>query len=167
MATVAERLRQAREAQQLSLHQVAESTKIKTDHIRALEAGDYDVFSAPVYIRGFVRSYAAVLKLDLDETLSALETELSGNEKFRDPPRFGGSRRGPLDRLMFQFSKLRWSRVWPAALVAILFLSVWGFMSARKAKRARDPLSGLGSGVYEPRPGSGAEYLPVPTNAIK
>ena len=71
MPTVAEQLRQAREEQKLNIYQVAEITKIKTDHIRALESGSYDSFSAPVYIRGFVRSYAKVLKLDLDRYQAA------------------------------------------------------------------------------------------------
>ena len=56
MSTVAEQLREAREAQNLTVYQVAEITKIRTDHIRALDEGNYDVFSAPVYIRGSVRS---------------------------------------------------------------------------------------------------------------
>ena len=37
MVTVSEQLRRAREAQELDIYQVAEITKIKTDHIRALE----------------------------------------------------------------------------------------------------------------------------------
>ena len=41
MVTVSEQLRRARESQKLDIHQVAEITKIKTDHIRALEAGDF------------------------------------------------------------------------------------------------------------------------------
>ena len=76
MSTVAEKLRQAREAQNLTVHQVADVTKIRTDHIRALEQGNFNVFSAPVYIRGFVRTYATLLKLDVPETMAALEAEL-------------------------------------------------------------------------------------------
>ena len=37
MSTVSEQLRLAREQQQLDVYQVAEITKIKTDHVRALE----------------------------------------------------------------------------------------------------------------------------------
>ena len=48
MSTVAEQLRQAREARNLTVQQVAEITKIRTDHVRAVEEGNYDVFSAPV-----------------------------------------------------------------------------------------------------------------------
>ncbi len=85
MPTVAEQLRGAREAQKLSINQVAEITKIKTDHIRALESGTYDSFSAPVYIRGFVRTYAKALKLDVTQLTATLEAELSQTEKFREP----------------------------------------------------------------------------------
>ena len=48
MSTVAEQLRAAREAKKLTVEQIAESTKIRTDHIRALEEGNFSVFSAPI-----------------------------------------------------------------------------------------------------------------------
>ena len=64
MSMVGEQLRIARESQNLAIHQVADWTKIRGDHIRALEEGNYSVFSAPVYIRGSVRTYATLLKLD-------------------------------------------------------------------------------------------------------
>jgi len=65
MSTVAEQLRQAREARHLTVQQAAEITKIRTDHLRALEEGNFEVFSAPVYIRGFVRSYSTLLKMEV------------------------------------------------------------------------------------------------------
>src|SRR5438552_16707417 len=106
MATVAEQLRRAREEQNLNVYQVAEITKIKTDHIRALEAGTYDSFSAPVYIRGFVRTYAKVLKLDETQVVSDLEAELGQTEKFREPPPLTNDPRGALDLLMLKLSRL-------------------------------------------------------------
>ena len=81
MSTVAEQLRQAREAKKLTVHQVVEITKIRTDHLRALEEGNFDVFSAPVYIRGFVRSYSTLLKLDVPQIMAALEAELKRTDK--------------------------------------------------------------------------------------
>src|SRR5215471_3076472 len=86
MSTVADKLRQAREAQNLTIHQVADITKIRTDHIRALEEGNFDVFSAQVYIRGFVRTYSTLLKMDVPQVMSKLEAELGGTEKFSEPP---------------------------------------------------------------------------------
>src|SRR6185437_3310132 len=80
MTTVAEQLLRTREAQSLSVHQVAEITKIRTDHIRALEEGNFNVFAAPVYIRGFVRTYAMMLKLDVGNIMAELDKELGQTE---------------------------------------------------------------------------------------
>src|SRR5579862_8116727 len=102
MSTVAEQLRLAREEKKLTVYQVAEITKIRTDHIRALEEGNFDVFSAPVYIRGFVRSYAGLLKLDVPSIMARLETELGGTEKFREPPPLTQHKRGILDFITLQ-----------------------------------------------------------------
>src|SRR5881628_753812 len=97
MSTVAELLRTAREEQKLNIYQVAEITKIKTDHLRALEASDYDAFAAPVYIRGFVRTYAKVLKLDETQVVADLEAELGQTQKFRELPPLTKKPRGALD----------------------------------------------------------------------
>src|SRR5947208_6414841 len=108
MATVAEQLRRAREEQKLNIYQVAEITKIKTDHIRALEEGAYDSFSAPVYIRGFVRTYAKALKLDASRVTAELEAELGKTKKFSEPPPLTNQPKTVLDFLTLQLSKLNW-----------------------------------------------------------
>src|SRR5688572_32677046 len=110
MPTVAELLRHAREEQKLNIYQVAEITKIKTDHIRALEAGRYDTFAAPVYIRGFVRTYAKALKLDVNDTTNALDNELGQIKKFSQPPSLSPEPRTPLDTVLLQLTRLRWQR---------------------------------------------------------
>jgi cytoskeletal protein RodZ len=86
MPTVAEQLRVAREAKKLTVQQVAEATKIRTDHIRALEEGNFNMFSAPIYIRGSVKIYATHLKLDVPQIMTALDAELGRTEKFSEPP---------------------------------------------------------------------------------
>src|ERR1044071_5997129 len=110
MSTVAEQLRQAREAKNLTIHQVADVTKIRTDHIRALEEGNFNVFSAPVYIRGFVRTYATLLKLDVPQTMAALDAELGRTEKFSEPPPLTNQPRGFVDFVMLQLSKADWRK---------------------------------------------------------
>ena len=77
MATVSEQLREAREKLSLSINDVADATKIRTDHIRALEEGNYKAFAAPVYIRGFVRAYGAMLKLEATQLMADLDAELN------------------------------------------------------------------------------------------
>jgi len=160
MPTVAELLRQAREEQKLNIYQVAEITKIKTDHIRALEAGHYDAFSAPVYIRGFVRTYAKALKLDVAQVSSALDAELARTERFSGPPPLDDRPRGALDYFMLQLSKLNWRIVGTllgaAVVLLVLFVSLRG-CSGRKS----DPLRGLGPGLYQSTNATG-ELLPLP-----
>ena len=163
MSTVSEQLRQAREAQNLSVHQVAEITKIRTDHLRALEEGNFDIFSAPVYIRGFVRSYATVLKLDIPPLMAALDAQLGQSKKFAEPPPFADHPRGFLDALMLQLSKvdLRKGLIGVGVVLALgLILSV---LLIWRHYRLADPLSGLKPGIYQSTQTVSGQTLPLPT----
>jgi cytoskeleton protein RodZ len=162
MPTVAEQLRVAREAQGLTIHQVADITKIRTDHIRALEEGNFSMFAAPVYIRGFVRTYAALLKLNVESVVVALDDELGQTEKFREPPPLTSGQKGFLDVLMLQLSKVNWRVALPSLGAALLLLA--GFLGYRawRQHQARDPLSGLGPGLHQPAASSPGNTLPLP-----
>ena len=161
MPTVAEQLHQAREAKQLTVEQVAEITKIRTDHLRALEQGNFNVFSAPVYIRGFVRTYSTLLKLDVPQVMSALDGELGQTKKFAEPPPLSEHPRGVLDFLMLQLSKIDWRRSIIGLLAAIVLLGVvLGFVAWRHY-RTSDPLKGLKPGIYQ-APKNTGEKLPLP-----
>jgi cytoskeletal protein RodZ len=165
MSTVAEQLRQAREARKLTVHEVADVTKIRTDHIRALEEGNFNVFSAPVYIRGFVRTYATLLKLDVPQTMAALDAELGRTEKFSEPPPLTDEPRTPLDFLMLQLSKVDWRKgvVALGAIVGMIAI-IWVALMVRHARRS-DPLSGLKPGVYQPAQSNSGDTLPLPAPA--
>ncbi len=165
MPTVAEQLRTARETRKLSVTEVAEITKIRTDHIRALEEGNFDVFVAPVYIRGFTRTYATLLKLDVPEIIQALTVELGQTEKFAEPPALSKERKGVLDFMMLQLSKVNWQRsavfVGSLAVIGILILAVWFWRRQRNA----DPSASLPPAVYQPARRPAGETLPLPTPA--
>ena len=161
MVPVSEQLRRAREAQKLDIYQVAEITKIKTDHVRALESGNFDVFSAPVYIRGFIRTYAGMLKLDVSQVLADLDSELGRSEKFSEPPPLTERPGGVLDFLMLQCSRLNW-RVAVAAVALLIFLILAVAVIRSRTRTPVNPLKDLGPGLYQPPPGSSGEKLPVP-----
>jgi cytoskeletal protein RodZ len=162
MSTVAEQLRTAREAQQLTVHQLADLTKIRTDHIRALEEGKFEVFSAPVYIRGFVRVCAGVLKLDVPAIMAALDGELRQTEKFREPPALLPAARGPLDFIMLLLSRVSlWKGLTALGAIVLLAIIVPGFSAWRRHK-ATDPLAGLKPALYEPTQGVSGDMLPLP-----
>jgi len=56
-----ERLRLARERKGLGLEQVAESLRLETGTVQALERGDYARIGAAVFVRGFLRRYAELV----------------------------------------------------------------------------------------------------------
>jgi cytoskeletal protein RodZ len=70
MMEVGQLLRQTREAQELSLADIEEKTKIRQSFISALESGDWDDLPNEVVARGFLRKYAVALGLDPDELLA-------------------------------------------------------------------------------------------------
>lgn len=161
MPTVAEQLREARERLKLSVYDIAEATKIKTDHVRALEEGNYEVFAAPVYIRGFVRTCATLLKLDVPKVMADLESELLRTERFSEPPHLAGAARSWVDSLLLQVSKVPWQ--WAVLVLGLVILLGLGWIAHRtwQHMRERDPFSGLGPGLYRPPTNSG-ETLPIP-----
>jgi cytoskeletal protein RodZ len=75
-ATVGERLRSARLAQNISLEDVASRTRIPTRHLESLEASEWSRLPAATYTIGFARSYAGVLGLDRTEIADALRLEM-------------------------------------------------------------------------------------------
>ncbi|HTD68707.1 MAG TPA: helix-turn-helix domain-containing protein [Candidatus Limnocylindria bacterium] len=164
MPTVAEQLRQGREAMKLDVHQVAESTKLKTDQIRALDKGDYDYFSATVYLRGSVRTYANLLKLDAAKLTAQLDEELATTKKFADEAIVPSRKKGGVDSIMLLLSRLNWGIAGTVIALALIALVAQASYRAFKNRKASDPLKNLGSGMYQPAE-TGGEILPLPTNA--
>jgi cytoskeletal protein RodZ len=165
MSTVAEQLCQAREARNLTVQQVAQITKIRTDHLIALEEGNFDVFSAPVYIRGFVRTYSSLLKLDVPQVMAALDNELSATQKFAEPPPLAEHAHGTLDFIMLQLSKVDWRKA-GIALVAVLALVLcFSALASWRRSRAANPLNGLKPGIYQSTQNVSGDTLPLPAPA--
>jgi cytoskeletal protein RodZ len=167
MSTVAELLRQGREAKQLTIEQVAQVTKMRSDHLRALEGGDFNVFSAPVYIRGFVRTYATLLKLDVPQVMAALDAELGQTQKFSEPPPLSSAPKGVLDFLTLQLSKINWQKG-ALILVGVVVLGVMlAIYAALRHQKTADPLKGLKPGVYHSTQHISGDTLPLPAPAPK
>ena len=166
MSTVAEQLRAAREAQNLTVHQVADITKLRTDHIRALEEGNFDVFVAPVYIRGFTRTYAKVLKLDVPALIKALDAELSLTEKFSEPPPLTEGGGGAVNWITLQLSKLNLHRREILIGLGVLIV-VWIAYASWRARRTADPSRDLPPARVQTGGSKSGSTLPVPATAPK
>jgi len=83
--TVGQYLRRERERQNKSLESVAQVTRITLNNLEALEEDNFQLFAAPVFVRGFLRTYATHLGLDPQEAISLYEAQVGNSVK---PPSF-------------------------------------------------------------------------------
>jgi cytoskeleton protein RodZ len=65
-------LAQAREAAGLSVQDVALQLRLAPRQVTAIERDDFASLPGRTFVRGFVRNYARLLKLDVDAILAAL-----------------------------------------------------------------------------------------------
>lgn len=72
-------LKEKREAAKLSLSEVALATKINPKILTAIEEGDEARLPAKTFLRGFVKSYAQYLRMDVDEVLKMYQEEVGAS----------------------------------------------------------------------------------------
>ncbi|WP_229459220.1 helix-turn-helix domain-containing protein [Massilia cavernae] len=87
----------AREALGWSVEQIADQLKMAVRQVVALEAGDYAALPGPAVVRGFVRAYAKVVKLDpvplvAQIALDAPEAGINGSVRPNRPTSFTQTR---------------------------------------------------------------------------
>lgn len=74
--SLGERFRAAREQRGLTLSDVAEQLHIRSVYLAAIEEQNWKAIGAPVYTRGFLRTYARFLGLDAEDAV----TEFNASE---------------------------------------------------------------------------------------
>ena len=114
---IGEQLRQARTDLGLSCDQLAQSLKMGSEQLQALENGDLEKLPEPVFIKAMTRRVASKLGLDCDPLISRLQSVLAVSETVSNgsvsPPSVtsaidSASRRGPF---------MSWQRTALAALI--------------------------------------------------
>jgi cytoskeleton protein RodZ len=124
MPALGDRFRAAREARGLTLSAVSEQIRIRSVYLAAIEEENWSTIGAPVYVRGFLRSYARFLGLDPEETVTAFNTgspvEASARP-FVSPGFVPGARPGDAGAVEEPVRPRRSlsALVWVAALVAV------------------------------------------------
>jgi cytoskeleton protein RodZ len=135
MKDTGSKLKNARIAQNISLEEVAQSTKIKVQTIIALEEGDLDRLPKKAFIRGFVRTYGGFLKLNVNELLDSFHKEmgstqkqtlLQSNDTLSDDPavQIANSKRNPFTRGVM------------AAVIAVILIVI--YMTSRVIQKYQD-----------------------------
>ena len=84
VGTVGARLRAAREVMRLSVHEIATTTKVPVGALNALEEDDVARLPGGIFSRGFVRSYAAAVGLNPEQTVRDFVAQLPAHESATD-----------------------------------------------------------------------------------
>ena len=112
-----ERFRRAREARGLSLSDVAEQIRIRALYLAAIEDENWKAIGVPVYVRGFLRTYARFLGIDPEEAVAAFNR----TQPTPPPPPGEGERKSA--RRDVQTARRGSPLVWIAAAVAVLLIA--------------------------------------------
>ncbi len=87
MQTIGERLEEARKKKGISIREAAEATKIRGDYLQKFEGNHFDIGLTEIYTRGFLRNYAAFLKLPAERILNDYSALGRGEARPRQPSR--------------------------------------------------------------------------------
>lgn len=158
-ATPGTRLGQARAAQNLTVADVARRLKLSVWQIEALESDRYDHLPSSVFVRGFIRNYARLLKLDPQELLHAAAGNL--------PPAAPQPEALPRRDIPFpDFSPWRWQKYAIGAAVIVAVLAVYEFYWNEPEKEA-EPLVAEVSRPPAPSPSQSPASASSPQPAAK
>lgn len=111
----------AREGCGLSVTDVARQLKLSPRQIEALEADDYARMPGAVFVRGFIRNYARLLKLDAAALLAQVDTLPSTAHRVREP--------SPSIDIPFRSGReIKWRRYAMAALLLLALAVIYEFL---------------------------------------
>lgn len=122
------RLRQAREAAGLSVDYVAAELHLAPPTILALERGAYESLPAPVFVSGYLRNYARLLRLDPEPVVKAYQAEDAAGPAATARPAPDKANRGRAGG-------------WPLALVSLAVVLVLAGLVALWWQNEPDPLA--------------------------
>lgn len=72
---VSKKLRETRQAKNLTLEQVASATHIRLRYLEAMESGDFGALPSEFQVKGFLRAYGGYLGLNAESLIEALDLD--------------------------------------------------------------------------------------------
>ncbi len=124
-----ERLAAARESRGLSVGEIAQQLKLSPWQVEALEAGDHKRLPSPVFVRGFIRNYARLVKIDAADLLATAEHQMPAS-----------AARAPSAEIPFPTQRsINWARYAIAAAILLVPLAVYEFYPDDATEEAVKP----------------------------
>jgi cytoskeletal protein RodZ len=149
MPGLGDEFRAAREARHLSLSDVSEQIHIRSVYLQSIEDEDWTAIAAPVYVRGFVRTYARFLGLDPEAAVERLGATLAGDAG----PRAHEAAGKPIVRTRNRTSRSPSPWLWTAIVVAILLVAFVGYRAfERSSDMGGDAVAAASPAPTDPAP---------------
>ena len=145
-------LRRARESLDLEVDDIAQATRVRAAHLRALEAFDLDALPARPFAIGYVRAYALALGLDPDSVVGRFRLEAPSADAVLRAP--GGVVAGPK----------QWGWMVPPAVLIAAALLGWNLVRHFDEAPAK-PLGAIARAPAAVRVDSGPAQLGPPLPA--
>ena len=160
--SLGELLRQARLDRALTLAEVERDTRINRSYLEALESERYELLPAPVYARGFLRSYARQLGLDEDAALALLPDELPRPQGLEPIPGLRRTSRSALPAVNGRVAAIVGGGV--VALLLLLFVAsrLGGDDGTEPAPAGATPAATVTLAAGAPSPAAGTAVATVP-----
>jgi len=122
MRTVGQILKETREAKLYTLEEVEKATKIRKELLVALEADDYAKLPPVTFVQGFIKNYAAFLKLDQKKLLAIFRREFPEKRYY---PKVMDAFAKPVDNSRLKFTPSRVLGLVVLAIVLSFFIYLW------------------------------------------
>lgn len=135
------RLRQAREAQGMSVEDVAARLKMPLRVVQALENDDWERAGAAVFVRGQLRSYAKLLGIRIDDAI-----EMAGVQRIEPSEIVSHVHTPPLQRLFEQVAR----RAVYVVMTAVIVVPVWMMATRGPLSLPQDNAARLDAPVGQP-----------------
>jgi cytoskeleton protein RodZ len=111
----------ARESRGLSVADIAQQLKLSSSQVEALESDNYRRLPSPVFVRGFIRNYARLVKLDAAALLALTELELPHTVPVSPAASFAAEIPFPTARTF------HWQKYAIAAIIVVIPLVIFEF----------------------------------------
>ncbi len=139
--TPGEMLREARQARALSLEQVHERTKIPLRMLEALERDEYQKLSGPLYVKSFLRHYAASVGLDPEQVVDVYDQAAGPHvAPVAEMADVWTEESVEVRRVGVQYGPLLWRVGIVLAVVGVVVLGVWRLVTHKPAPPAEPAL---------------------------
>jgi cytoskeletal protein RodZ len=167
LTSFGEELRRQRELRQVTLEEIAESTKVNLRFLEALERNEFDLLPGGLFNRGFIRAYATYVGLDPEATVNAYLYQVEEDQERAerrahrnlDLPRLEPTE-APAKASPFRLPLVAGL----AGVVIVAALLVWWFFPAGETGPAGQPEAGEETAEEAP-PAATADARPSPPAA--